>query len=314
MKKCKTIVLCLLSLLGLAACGKEQEKETFFLKPDADTRSGYHLQELDLDKLGIETPGGICIYDNSIYICDVGNNCIVKLGMNFEREDSFGTLGLEEGNFSEPRDITFADGCFYVLDEGNCRVQKFTADFAFLEMYYMPRLSSQYSDEHVSIAVDGEGVIYVSVLSPDPVDAHIYAYRGDDWETIGEKAIGYLCAGEESIYFVNTLEMEVGEKVTSMQSGENMLYALDKEELSLMAQIEDKYAPTALTFWNGSLYMVSAANGYVNCFARESDRFQTLFALPREGYSLHMHMAIDEAGNFYIADCGNGCLYFASKL
>ena len=115
------------------------------------------------------------------------------------------------------------------------------------------------------------------------------------------------------MYFVNTLEMEVGEKVTSMQSGKNMLYTLDKKELSLMARIEDKYAPTALTFWNGSLYMVSAGNGNVNCFDGESDRFKTLFALPKEAYSLYMHMAIDETGNFYIADCGNDCLYYGSK-
>ncbi len=313
MKKCKIIVLCLLSLLGLAACGKEQEKETFFLKPDAGMQGGYDVQELDLVELEIGNPGGICIYNDSIYICDLSNNCIVKLGMDFTREDSYGTLGMEEGNFSEPRDITFADGCFYVLDEGNCRVQKFTAEFEYLEMYYLPSLSSQYSDEYVSIAVDGEGVIYVSVLSPDPIDAYIYAYEDDIWEKIGDKVIGYLCAGEESIYFVNTLEMKMEEKTTAMQSGKNMLYELDKKGLSLLARIEDKYAPTALTFWNGSLYMVSAGNGNVNCFDGESDRFITLFALPKEAYSLYMHMAIDETGNFYIADCGNGCLYYGSK-
>lgn len=303
----------MLSVLWLAACSKEREREVFFLKPDADTRSGYDLQELALEEPGIGNPGGICIYNDSIYVCDTENNCIVRLSKDLEREESFGMLGMEEGNFSKPRDITFADGCFYVLDEGNCRVQKFAADFTYLEMYDMPRLCSQYSDEHVSIAVDGEGVIYVSVLSPDPLDAYIYTYRDDGWETIGERAIGYLCAGEENIYFANTLEMEVGEKTTAMQSGKNMLYMLEEKGLSLMARIDNKYAPTALTFWDGSFYMISAANGYVNCFTGESDRFKTLFALPKDGYSLYMYMAIDEAGNFYIADCENGCLYFAAK-
>ncbi len=313
MKKCKIIVLCLIAVLLLTSCGKEKEKETFFLKPDADIQGGYDLQELDLAELGIGTPGGTCIYNESIYVCDLSNNCIVKLSMDFVREDSFGTLGMEEGNFSEPRDITFADGCFYVLDEGNCRVQKFTADFAYLEMYYLPALSSQYSDEYVSIAVDGEGVIYVSVLSPDPIDAYIYSYKGDVWETIGEKVIGYLCAGEESIYFVNTLEMKIEEKTTAMQSGKNMLYELDKKGLSLLARIEDKYAPTALTFWNGNLYMISAGNGNVNCFSGESDSFATLFAIPKEACSLDIYMCIDAMGNIYISGCENGCLYFAGK-
>ena len=64
-----------------------------------------------------------------------------------------------------------------------------------------------------------EGIVYVSVLSPDPMDAHIFAYKGETWEEIGDKAVGYLCTGEESIYFVNTLGMEIGEKTTAMQSG-----------------------------------------------------------------------------------------------
>ena len=58
----------------------------------------------------------------------------------------------------------------------------------------------------LQVAVDGEGVIYVSVLSPDPLDAYIYTYRDDGWETIGERAIGYLCAGEENIYFARIVK------------------------------------------------------------------------------------------------------------
>lgn len=92
-----------------------------------------------------------------------------------------------------------------------------------------------------------------------------------------------------------------------------MLYELDKKGLSLIARIDNKYAPTALVFWSGSIYMVSAANGNVNCFSRESDDFETLFAVPKGAYSLDMHMCIDAIGNINISDCENGCLYFARK-
>lgn len=43
MKKCKIIVLCLIEAMLLTSCGKEKEKETFFLKPDADMQGGYEL-------------------------------------------------------------------------------------------------------------------------------------------------------------------------------------------------------------------------------------------------------------------------------
>ena len=115
------------------------------------------------------------------------------------------------------------------------------------------------------------------------------------------------------MYFVNTLEMNIAEKVTEVRSGENMLYELDKKGLSLIARIDNKYAPTALACWNGSIYMVSAATGEVNCFSYESDNFATLFAVPEGAHSLDMHMSIDTAGNIYISDCENGCLYFAEK-
>lgn len=312
-KAMRVTAVCLIGALFLSSCGKEKERETFFLKPEVDVQDGYDLQELDLAELEIGNPGGICIYDDSLYICDTENNCIVKLGMDFAKEASFGTLGMEEGNFSKPRDITFADGCFYVLDEGNCRVQKFTADFEYLEMYYLHSPYAQATGRYVSIAVDEKGIVYVSMLSPDPMDAYIYAYKDETWEEIGEKAVGYLCVGRENIYFINTLEMKITENTTAMQSGKNMLYEFDENGLSLIAQIEDKYAPAALTFWNGSLYMVSAGNGNVNCFSGESDSFETLFALPQGAHSLDMYMGIDAMGSIYISDCENGCLYFAKN-
>ena len=103
------IILCMISSFLLTSCGKQNEP--IFLKLSTDIQGGYDLQELDLTELGIEAPGGICIYNESIYVCDLSNNCVVKLGKDFVKEDSFGTLGMEEGNFSEPRDITFSDGC-----------------------------------------------------------------------------------------------------------------------------------------------------------------------------------------------------------
>ena len=80
-----------------------------FLNADGgyDISGDYGLKEIDLAALGIKRPGGICVYNDSIYVCDISNNCIVKLNKDLVKEATYGTLGMEEGNFSEPRDIVF---------------------------------------------------------------------------------------------------------------------------------------------------------------------------------------------------------------
>ena len=66
------ILLCLISSLVMTSCGKQNEP--IFLKLSTDIQGGYDLQELDLTELGIEAPGGICIYNESIYVCDLWAN------------------------------------------------------------------------------------------------------------------------------------------------------------------------------------------------------------------------------------------------
>lgn len=302
------IILCMISSFLLTSCGKQNEP--VFLKLSTDIQGGYDLQELDLTELGIEAPGGICIYNESIYVCDLSNNCVVKLGKDFVKEDSFGTLGMEEGNFSEPRDITFSDGCFYVLDSKNNRVQKFTSDFQYLEMYYLhPLYAQQGLGRDVSIAVDAEGIVYVSAISSNVMDAYVFAYKNGEWEKIGEEVVGYLCAGEKSMYFANIFEFEMKENTMAIQSGENMLYEVAESKLAPIAQIDDKYAPAALCYWGDHIYMVSIGKGAVNRFSRQDEVFETLFVLPST--ELYMYMDIDAAGNIYISDSENRRLYFA---
>ena len=304
------IILCLISSLVMISCGKRNEP--LFLKLSTDIQGGYDLQELDLAELGIGAPGGICIYNESIYVCDVSNNCIVKLGKEFVKEDSFGTLGMEEGNFSEPRDITFSDGCFYVLDSKNNRVQKFTSDFQYLEMYYLhPLYAQQGLGRYVSIAVDAEGIIYVSAISSNVMDAYIFAYKNGEWEKIGDEVVGYLCAGEKGMYFANIFEFEIKEKTMAIQSGKNTLYEVVESKLVPMARIEDKYAPAALRYWDGGIYLVSIGTGAVNRFSRQDEVFETLFVLPST--ELYMYMDIDIEGSIYISDSENRRLYFAEK-
>ena len=58
--------------------------------------------------------------------------------------------------------VEFApDGSFYVLDPGNRRVQHFDADRQFIEMWGEFGSNPGQFNDPISLAVDGEGVVYV---------------------------------------------------------------------------------------------------------------------------------------------------------
>ena len=313
-KRSLAFVVGVLSVFLFSACGKE--KPFVFLdfldeQGNYEMKGGYDLKEIDLASIGIGTPGGVCVYNDNIYVCDISNSCIVKLNKDFVKEDTYGTLGMEEGNFSEPWDITFSGGCFYVLDSGNNSVQKFTSDFQYLETYYLQPLHLENTGNYISIAVEEEGYIYVTTDVADAEDAYIHCWKNGKWNKIGDEIVGYLCAGDENIYFVNTFEFIVEEKKTITQSGENILYILQDGKLKPLAQVCDSYAPTALVYQDNCFYMVSAGYGMVHCFSVQEETFDTLLVLPKA--CPYMYMDMDEAGNMYISDRENKCFYAAEK-
>jgi hypothetical protein len=66
------------------------------------------------------------LYGN-IFICDTGNNRIVKTDKNGQMISSWGTYGSGDGQFKAPFDIaTDSLGNVYVADTNNSRIQKFT--------------------------------------------------------------------------------------------------------------------------------------------------------------------------------------------
>lgn len=303
-----TILLCIVFIFLLVSCGKNAEAT--LVEINKDIQGSYVLEELDMSQIGIGNPSGICIYNNHIYVCDTENNCIIKLNKDLEMLEAYGTLGMEYGNFSRPMDITFSGNSFYVLDSGNNRVQKFSAEFEYQETYNLEHLASeQGSGLYISIAVDGEGIIYVSTISPDTNDGYIFYWDNDAWNQLGENVVGYLCEGEGKVYFANILEFQIEKDRTIIQSGKNFLYEIDSKNLKPICRLMDKYAPAALAYWNNRVYMISAGVRFVNYFTDESELLQTVLVLPEE--SMYMYMCIDDDGNIYITDNGTGRFYRA---
>ena len=77
---------------------------------------------------GLNCPRGIAICrDSDVIVCD--DHKITVYTMRGEKKRQFGSYGKGKGQFSNPYGVALdRDGCIYVSDTGNQRIQKFTFD------------------------------------------------------------------------------------------------------------------------------------------------------------------------------------------
>jgi DNA-binding beta-propeller fold protein YncE len=115
-------------------------------------------------------PAGIAVTPDGsrVYAVDIGGSSsnehkvLVFDGKTGEHLFDFGKRGIKEGEFNLPRDTVIApDGSIYVVDGGNFRVQKFTADGKFISTFgAIGRQMGQFARPKEA-AVDKDGNVYV---------------------------------------------------------------------------------------------------------------------------------------------------------
>ncbi len=135
------------------------------------------LTVLNSVNLGLEVPmrkpQSLFVRENELYICDTGNNRILKLtrkGNGFTVTGIMDTLtGTEPATFNAPSDV-FVDaaGNFYVADPGNQRVVMADKNGHFIRAYTKPKDATY--DQNMSfqpskITVDVAGRVYVLAVN-----------------------------------------------------------------------------------------------------------------------------------------------------
>lgn len=99
----------------------------------------------------------------AIYLADTGNHRVRKLTPDGVEQLTWGGLGREPGQFTEPVGIAVdRAGLVYVVDNGNARVQIFDADGALLTSFPVDGWEQKvFSEPHITVAPDG--TIWVTV-------------------------------------------------------------------------------------------------------------------------------------------------------
>ena len=116
---------------------------------------------------------GIAAGDNGNVYVGLGGN-VTTYGSNGELIISWGSSGSGEEEFNWPGGISISgDGSIYVADSGNGRIQKFTADGAFITTWYGAFLQG--------LAMNGNGDLY----GVNPGEKSVYGFKFDG-ESIGK--------------------------------------------------------------------------------------------------------------------------------
>lgn len=116
-------------------------------------------------------PWGIAVGpDGTVYVADTWNHRVQSFTSTGQFLNSVGTFvnvqsdpQAQPGSFWGPRDIAIdADGNIYVTDTGNKRIQKFTPDLQFLQVWGGGGVIPGFFEEPVGIDIDNNGNIYIA--------------------------------------------------------------------------------------------------------------------------------------------------------
>ncbi len=271
MKKISLLLLvCILPLLHVFS---EPTKYTYnydfwseqVVSPDAYRPSAYILGT-SLGVGNFREPQGLFVRGNRVYICDSGNNRILKLEVNEEGEHNLVSvvssviIDGDESPFNYPMDIfENRDGCLYITDTNNHRVLKLDEDWNFV--YSITKPDDESFEENmeflpVKLVVDFAGRIFVQARN---VNKGLM-----EFDNRGE-FVGYMGANKVKFNFIDYIWKSISTQA-------------QRERMDLFIPIE--YSNVALD--NDGFVYVSNSSGQADPVRRLNAMGQDI--LIRNGY------------------------------
>ncbi|MCM1538597.1 MAG: NHL repeat-containing protein [bacterium] len=230
-----------------------------------DFENHYTVYKWEEEQTGIESPYGICVLEDAIYISDFSNHCVVRLGKDGELIASYGQLGAEPGNFTNPTAIVHHDNMLYVLDQGNHRVQIFDEEMNYQKEETYAGAVFTKTVYFQDMAIDQDGTIYLSEWEEFADDAAVYYISEEGVAVQLEPHIsGVLTEYQGEVYAINTYWLFYLEEAAGLARGAmygpNFLFKCTRDGLEQICELPYKYAAGDFCIANETIYAVSLYN------------------------------------------------------
>ena len=135
--------------------------------------NGRKLKEV---KCMLQSPGGVTIINNQVFVCDRGNHRIVVFSTELELIRCFGTNGSGDGQLGRPQFIVQdGEGQLWITDFDNHRLCVFTADGEYQRSVVKPADKGKLN-QPFGIACDSD-YVYVSEFGGGCVS--VFTFAGD---------------------------------------------------------------------------------------------------------------------------------------
>jgi len=262
--------------------------------------------------------------DGTIYVTDSGSHRILHLSVEGEILHSWGALSHPSegelpapGTFNEPWGIAVdAEGFVYVADTWNHRIQKFSAEGAFVsswgrfgqadapDAFWGPR----------AVAVDGQGHVYVTDTGNKRIA--IFDLQGNFITDFGEaglgpgqfdEPVGIALDAQGYLYVADTWNQRIQVFEPNAQ-GLAIIYKTEWEIVGWYGQSLDN--KPYLTVGNNAVY-ISDPEGYrILAFSPEGEflHYWGTFGDGPNNLNRPTGLAADEEGNVWVTDAGNNRL------
>ncbi|MBR3861677.1 MAG: hypothetical protein IKM84_07335 [Oscillospiraceae bacterium] len=311
MKEVILVFLLIASLLAFAGCSSRNQlyddaapQEFGFLIAEDYTLSG---------KCNGITPYGAAVLDNSVLICDMGDNCLKELDFQGNEIRCVGQLGNGSGEFICPSGLAYRNERFYVVDSGNSRIQVLDKNLEYQSEYALDKLSESASYMYYTdIAVCENGV--VTVLTNSVLKENARVYLSDSNGSVKKTPFvlnGYTYCEKDMVYCTNTFELFENDSSYDAIIQESFLYELVNGDLRDIFKFPYKYGPTDFIVDGDDVYVLSCVWSQLDHFKTDGSYLETIWRF--DSLSPESFLERTPQEGFVVTDGLNNVAYFLSR-
>jgi len=173
------------------------------------------------------SPGDVCYHDGFFYICDTGNHVVIRMDINGNYKDKFGTIGTSgstDNLLSSPGSLCTDGYYLYICDSANGRIMKLKLS----DLSYVSKASSINGalSDPCGICIDkkGDKALYIS----DAGNSRLIKATRD---------LSYIGQNDTGLSF--PLHCDILGDIVHVCDGKNEIIAIDTAMLTVRASISD---------------------------------------------------------------------------